>query len=227
VLSVIYLGFNEGYSASYGASLTRADLSHEAIRLGRLVFELLPDPEVCGLLALMLLHESRRVARVDPHGDLILLEEQDRACWDQALIAEGQQLVRRALASRRIGFYTLQAAISAVHAEAKSAADTDWRQIAALYDILLRVDPSPIVQLNRAVAIAMRDGPAAGLELVDAILQRGELTGYHLAQPARGEFLRRMGDAAGAANAFRQALSLAKQDSERRFLEKRLDLLGE
>lgn len=225
VLSVIYLVFNEGYSASSGASLTRADLSREAIRLGRLVLELLPDPEVCGLLALMLLHESRREARVDEHGDIILLEDQDRTRWDQQLITEGQSLVTQALATRRIGFYTLQAAISAVHAEAKSAAETDWRQIAALYDVLLRVDPSPIVQLNRAVAIAMRDGPAAGLQLIDEILAAGELTSYHLAHSARGEFLRQIGDLPAAQNAYRQALSLAKQDSERRFLENRLNTL--
>ncbi len=222
VLHVIYLVFNEGYSASSGASLTRADLSGEAIRLGRLLLELLPEPEVTGLLALMLLHESRRQARTSPTGEIILLDKQDRARWDRKLITEGIALVERALTSRRFGPYTLQAAIAAIHAEAPSAAMTDWAQIVALYDLLMRAAPSPIVELNRAVAVAMRDGPAAGLALVDAILARGELGDYHLIHSARADFCRRLGLAADARTSYGRALALTKQEPERRFLEKRL-----
>ena len=222
VLHVVYLVFNEGYSASSGESLTRADLSGEAIRLGRLLLELLPDSEVMGLLALMLLHESRRPARTSPDGDLILLERQDRSRWNRAAIEEGIALVERALSSKRIGPYALQAAIAAVHAEAPGTADTDWAQIVALYDLLMRADPSPVVALNRAVAVAMRDGPAAGLALVDAILARGELTEYHLAHSARADFHRRLGNAAAARASYERALALAKQAPERRFLERRL-----
>lgn len=222
VLRVVYLVFNEGYSASFGPSLTRADLSSEAIRLARLLVQLLPDPEVMGLLALLLLHESRRPARTLPNGDLVLLEQQDRSLWDQGLIREGIELVERALASKRIGPYTLQAAIAAVHAEAPSAQETDWAQIVALYDLLLRAEASPIIELNRAVAIAMRDGPAKGLELVDALLQSGELSDYHLAHAARADFCRRLGRNADARTSYERALALAKQEPERRFLEKRL-----
>jgi RNA polymerase sigma-70 factor (ECF subfamily) len=222
VLQVIYLVFNEGYSASSGASLTRADLSGEAIRLGRLLMELLPEPEVLGLLALMLLHESRRAARTSPAGDLVLMDDQDRALWNRDQIAEGGALVERALASRRFGPYTLQAAIAAVHAEAHDAAATDWAQIVALYDVLARTVPSPVVELNRAVAVAMRDGPEAGLGLIDAILARGELADYHLAHSARADFFRRLGRLEEAAAAYRQALALARQEPERRFLEGRL-----
>jgi RNA polymerase sigma-70 factor, ECF subfamily len=222
VLHVIYLVFNEGYSASSGASLTRHDLSGEAIRLGRLLVELLPDPEAVGLLALMLLHESRRAARTSPAGDLVLLVEQDRSLWNRELIAEGSALVRQALGSRRFGPYTLQAAIAAVHAEAPAAAATDWGRIVGLYDVLVRADPSPVVELNRAAAIAMRDGPAAGLALVDAILARGDLAGYHLAHAARAELSRRLGRTAEARAAYVQALALTGQEPERRFLERRL-----
>jgi RNA polymerase sigma-70 factor (ECF subfamily) len=222
VLHVIYLVFNEGYSASSGASLTRADLSGEAIRLGRLLLELLPEPEVMGLLALMLLHESRRQARTSDAGEIILLDQQDRARWDRKLITEGIGFVERALASRRFGPYTLQAAIAAIHAQAPSAAMTDWAQIVALYDLLIRVAPSPIVELNRAVAVAMRDGPAAGLTLVDAILARGELGDYHLIHSARADFCRRLGQATDARTSYERALALTKQEPERRFLEKRL-----
>jgi RNA polymerase sigma-70 factor, ECF subfamily len=222
VLRVIYLVFNEGYSASAGGSLTRTDLSGEAIRLGRLLVELLPEPEALGLLALMLLHESRRAARSTSTGDLVLLEDQDRALWDRALIAEGSALVERALVSRRFGPYTLQAAIAAVHAEAPDAAATDWAQIVGLYGVLARVEPSPVVELNRAVAVAMRDGPAAGLALIEAILARGELAGYHLAHAARAELCRRLGRNADARLAYRQALELVRQEPERRFLEQRL-----
>jgi RNA polymerase sigma-70 factor, ECF subfamily len=226
VLRVVYLVFNEAYSASSGASLTRHDLSAEAIRLGRLIGELLPEPEAFGLLALMLLHESRRVARTSPTGDLIVLEAQDRSLWDNEMIAEGTELVTRALASRRFGPYTLQAAIAAVHAEARAAADTDWPQIVGLYDVLVRIEPSPVVELNRAVAVAMRDGPDAGLELVDALLARGELDGYHLAHAARADFCRRLGKTAEARASYGRALALTQPKPERRFLEKRLDELA-
>ena len=226
VLQVIYLVFNEGYSASSGASLTRADLSGEAIRLGRLLVELLPEPEVMGLLALMLLQESRRVARTSPVGNLILLEDQDRSLWNREQIAEGTAMVERALSSRRFGPYTLQAAIAAVHAEAPSAAVTDWARIAGLYDALVRAEPSPVVELNRAVAVAMRDGPGAGLTLIDTILARGELTGYHLAHAARADLCRRLGKTAEARASYERALALARQEPERRFLERRLTELG-
>ncbi|QSA97903.1 RNA polymerase sigma factor [Methylococcus sp. EFPC2] len=222
VLRVIYLVFNEAYSASFGSSLTRCDLSGEAIRLGRLLIELLPEPEAMGLLALMLLHESRRSARTSASGELILLDEQDRTLWDADLIAEGVALVERALLSRRFGPYTLQAAIVAVHAEAASAGETDWEQIVGLYDVLAMADPSPVVELNRAVAVAMRDGPAAGLVLVDTILARGDLTDYHLAHSARADLCRRLGQYAEARAAFQRALALARQEPERRFLEGRL-----
>jgi RNA polymerase sigma-70 factor (ECF subfamily) len=227
VLHVVYLVFNEGYSASSGETLTRADLSGEAIRLGRLLVELLPEPEAIGLLALMLLHESRRPARTSASGELVLLDEQDRALWDPEKIAEGCALVERALRSRRFGPYALQAAIAAVHAEAPTAAATDWAQIAGLYDVLLRADPSPIVALNRAAAVAMRDGPAAGLALVDALLARGELADYHLAHSARADLLRRLGRSADARDAYARALTLARQEPERRFLGRRLRELAE
>ncbi|CUS36747.1 RNA polymerase sigma factor [Candidatus Nitrospira nitrificans] len=222
VLHVVYLVFNEGYSASFGAALTRADLSGEAIRLGRLLLRLLPEPEVMGLLALMLLHESRRAARASETGDLVLLEHQDRALWNRDYIGEGVELIERALASRRFGPYTLQAAIAAVHAEADSSAETDWAQIVALYDVLLRVDPSPIIALNRAVAVAMRDGPAEGLELVDELLKSGELADYHLAHAARADFCRRLGKTSEARVSYERALTLTKQEPERRFLQMRL-----
>ena len=222
VLDVIYLVFTEGYSASSGQSLTRADLSAEAIRLGRLLMELLPEPPVIGLLALMLLQESRRAARTDERGDLILLEDQNRQLWNEEQIAEGLDLVARALAGGRPDSYTLQAAIAAIHAQATAADQTDWRQIVALYDLLLRADPSPIVELNRAVAIAMRDGPAAGLASIDQILSRGDLEDYHLAYAARAELCRRVGKLAEAKAAYEKALSLARQEPERRFLEGRL-----
>ncbi|MCG5262806.1 RNA polymerase sigma factor [Cupriavidus gilardii] len=225
VLRVVYLVFNEGYSASSGDQLTRHDLSGEAIRLARLLLELLPEPEIMGLLALMLLHESRRAARTSPDGELVLLDEQDRSRWDRALIAEGTALVERALSSRRFGPYSLQAAISAVHAEADSAASTDWPQIVALYDVLLAIQPSPVVELNRAVAVAMRDGPEAGLALVDAILARGELTDYHLAHAARADLCRRLGRYADARAAYRTVLELVRQGPERRFIERRLAAL--
>ena len=222
VLYVIYLVFNEGYSASSGDSLTRPELTGEAIRLGRLLMELLPEPEVMGLLALMMVQESRTSARTNAMGELILLENQDRSLWNKDQIAEGVALVERALASRRFGPYTLQAAIAAVHAEASSTAATDWGQIAGLYDALLRIEPSPVVELNRAVAIAMRDGPLAGLELIDAIIARGDLTGYHLAHAARADLCRRLGKIADARAAYEQAISLVQQEPERRFLEQRL-----
>ena len=222
VLSVIYLVFNEGYSASSGESLTRADVSAEAIRLGRLLLELLPEPEVMGLLALMLLHESRRAARSSPEGDIILLEDQDRSRWNREQIFEGTELVRRALASERIGVYTIQAAISAVHAEAATAAATDWARIVALYDLLARAVPSPVVELNRAVAVAMRDGPQAGLERIDALLATGELNDYHLAHAARADLCRRLGRTGDAKHSYGRALELARQEPERRFLEKRI-----
>ncbi len=222
VLRVIYLVFNEGYSASSGASLTRHDLSGEAIRLARLLRELLPEPEVVGLLALMLLQESRRAARTSPAGELVLLDAQDRSLWNREQIAEGAALVEQALRSRRFGPYSLQAAIAAVHAEASSAEKTDWAQIVGLYDVLAKADPSPVVELNRAAAIAMRDGPAAGLVLIDAILGRGELDDYHLAHSARADLCRRLGRAADARAAYERALELTKQEPERRFLQRRL-----
>jgi RNA polymerase sigma-70 factor, ECF subfamily len=222
VLRVIYLVFNEGYTASSGAALTRHDLSGEAIRLGRLLVELLPEPEAVGLLGLMLLHESRRDARTSPSGELILLDDQDRSLWNRDLIAEGGRLVRQALASRQFGSYTIQAAIATVHAEAPTAADTNWSDIVGLYDVLLRWDPSPVIELNRAVALAMRDGPAAGLACVDAILARGDLRDYRLAHAARADFCRRLGKHAEARAAYDKALSLTSQEPERRFLERRL-----
>jgi RNA polymerase sigma-70 factor (ECF subfamily) len=225
VLHVVYLVFNEGYSASSGESLTRPDLSGEAIRLGRLLVGLLPEPEVMGLLALLLLHESRRAARASPEGELVLLEDQDRSLWNREQIAEGLALVDRALSSRRFGPYALQAAIAAVHAQAPDVAATDWDQIVALYDVLMQAAPSPVVELNRAVAVAMRDGPAAGLPLIDAILARGELADYHLAHAARADLCRRSGRTAEARSSYRSALALAQQEPERRFLERRLNAL--
>jgi RNA polymerase sigma-70 factor (ECF subfamily) len=222
VLRVIYLVFNEGYSASSGASLTRHDLSSEGIRLGRLLVELLSEPEAVGLLALMLLQESRRAARTSLSGDLVLLEDQDRSLWNREFIKEGLDLVQRALASRRFGPYTLQAAIALVHAEAPTAAETDWAQIFGLYDLLLQAEPSPVVELNRAVALAMRDGPAAGLSLVEAILARGDLENYHLAHAARADLCRRLGRAVEARTSYERALALTRQEPERRFLERRL-----
>ncbi|MGE5104729.1 MAG: RNA polymerase sigma factor [Betaproteobacteria bacterium] len=222
VLRVIYLVFNEGYSASSGASLTRVDLSAEAIRLGQLLVELLPEPEAIGLLALVLLQESRRAARASPTGELILLADQDRSLWNRTLIQRGSALVERALASRRIGPYALQAAIAAVHANAESAAATDWSEIVGLYDVLLRLEPSPVVELNRAVAVAMRDGPAAGLALVERILARGDLAEYHLAHAAHADLCRRLGAHARARASYERALALARQEPERRFLERRL-----
>jgi len=222
VLRVIYLVFNEGYSASSGASATRADLSAEALRLARLLVELLPEPEAMGLLALMLLHESRRAARTSASGDLILLEDQDRSKWDPGLIAEGVALVERALSSRRFGPYSLQAAISAVHAEARTPEATDWPQIVALYDVLAGLDPSPVIALNRAVAIAMRDGPAVALPLVDEILKKGDLQHYHLAHAAHADLCRRLGRNFEARASYIRALALARQEPERRFLKQRL-----
>jgi RNA polymerase sigma-70 factor, ECF subfamily len=227
VLHVLYLVFNEGYLASAGESLTRPDLSAEAVRLARLLTELLPEPESMGLLALMLLHEARRASRTSPAGELVLLEDQDRGLWNRAQIDEGLGLVERALSSRRFGPYTLQAAIAAVHAEAPDAGRTDWRQIVGLYDVLLRVDGSPIVQLNRAAAIAMRDGPAAGLELIDAILARDELTDYHPAHAARADLCRRLGRVPDAIGAYERALALTSQAPERRFFQRRLAELRE
>lgn len=222
VLRVIYLVFNEGYSASMGAELTRDELTREAIRLGYLLLELLPEAEVMGLLALMLLHESRRTARISATGELILLDEQDRSLWQQDLIEEGCALVERGLRSGHAGPYCLQAAIAAVHAEAASAERTDWAQIVGLYDILLRLQPSPVIQLNRAVALAKRDGPAAGLEQVEAILSRGDLQDYHLAHAARADFCRQLGQVGAARESYQLALALARQSPERRFLEQRL-----
>ena len=222
VLRVIYLVFNEGYSASSGDSLTRHDLSNEAIRLARLLVELLPEPEAMGLLALMLLHESRRAARSSPSGDLILLDEQDRSRWDRKQIAEGVTLVERALSVRRPGPYCLQAAIAAVHAEAQSAAETDWADIVGLYALLAQMEPSPVIELNRAVAVAMRDGPLAGLSLVDAILARGDLSDYRLAQVGARRVCRRLGRNADAQESYQRALALTRQEPERRFLERRL-----
>jgi RNA polymerase sigma-70 factor (ECF subfamily) len=222
VLRVVYLVFNEGYSASSGESLTRVDLSGEAIRLGKLLVELLPQPEVIGLLALMLLQESRRAARASPAGELVLLSEQDRSLWNRAQIEEGSALVQRALASRRFGPYTLQAAIAAVHADAARADATDWREIVGLYDVLLRAEPSPVVELNRAVAVAMRDGPAAGLALIDAILARGDLQDYHLAHAAQADLCRRLGRTEQARASYERALALTRQEPERRFLQRRV-----
>ena len=227
VLRVVYLVFNEGYSASSGSSLTRHDLSGEALRLGRLLHELLPEPEVAGLLALMLLQESRRVARASDTGELILLADQDRSLWNREQITEGQALVEKSLASRRFGPYTLQAAIAAVHAAAPDAGATDWTEIVALYDVLARMEPSPVVELNRAVAVAMRDGPAAGLALVEGILARGDLADYHLAHSVRADLCRRLGKAADARASYQRALSLARQEPERRFLERRLSELSQ
>lgn len=226
VLRVVYLVYNEGYSASAGATLTRADLSAEAIRLGRLLVELLPEPEAQGLLALMLLNESRRAARATAAGDIVLLADQDRSAWDRALIAEGLELAARALAAPEIGAYALQAAIAAQHAAAPDAAATDWGRIVALYDLLLRASPTPVVELNRAIAVAMRDGPGAGLALVDAILARGELAEYRLAHSARADLLRRLGRVAEAREAYGRALELARQEPERRFLAGRIAELG-
>jgi RNA polymerase sigma-70 factor (ECF subfamily) len=225
VLRVIYLVFNEGYSASIGNALTREDLTREAIRLGRLLMELLPEPEVMGLLALMLLHESRRPARTSSSGELIVLDEQDRSLWDAELIAEGCALVERALTTRRFGPYCLQAAIAAVHAEAPTAAETDWPQIVGLYDVLLRAVPSPVIELNRAAALAKRDGPLAGLMLIEGILARGELLDYHLAHSARAEFCRQLGRVEEARAAYERALELTQQVPERRFIEGRLRAL--
>ena len=222
VLRVVYLVFNEGYSASSGDSLTRHDLSGEAIRLGRLLIELLPEPEAMGRLALMLLHDSRHAARTSPTGDLILLENQDRALWNRNQITEGVSLVDRALSSGPVGPYTLQAAIASVHAQAPSSAATDWPQIVSLYDLLMRAEPSPVVELNRAVAVAMHDSPLAGLTLVDAILARGDLGNYHLVHAARADLCRRLGRTAEARDSYERALSLTQQEPERRFLERRL-----
>jgi RNA polymerase sigma-70 factor (ECF subfamily) len=226
VLQVTYLVFNEGYAASSGESLTRHDLTAEAIRLGRLIVELLPDPEAIGLLALMLLQESRRAARTSPSGDVVLLEDQDRSLWNQAQIREGTSLLERAMAVGRVGPYTIQAAMAAVHATAPNARATDWHEMVELYDALLQIEPSPIVELNRAVAVAMRDGPEAGLELIDDILDSGDLADYHLAHAARADLSRRLGRTAEARESYEQALALAKQEPERRFLQKRLRELG-
>jgi RNA polymerase sigma-70 factor (ECF subfamily) len=226
VLRVVYLVFNEGYSASSGAALTRHDLSSEAITLGRLLVELMPEPEALGLLALMLLHDSRRAARTSPSGELILLNDQDRSLWNRGQIAEGLALVERALAAPQVGPYAVQAAIAAVHTNAPSTDATDWAQIVALYDLLARAEPSPVVELNRAVAVAMRDGPSAGLVLIDAILAGGDLSDYHLAHAARADLCRRLGRTAEARSSYERALSLTEQEPERRFLERRLAELG-
>ena len=225
VLRVVYLVFNEGYSASAGRSLTRHDLSGEAIRLGRLLVHLLPQPESLGLLALMLLHDARRAARTSPTGDLILLEEQDRSLWNREQIAEGASLIERALAAQQVGPYTIQAAIAAVHAHAPSSAATDWSQIVGLYDLLMRATPSPIIGLNRAAAVAMRDGPLAGLTLIDSILAAGDLTNYHLAHAARADLCRRLGRTEEARISYDRALSLTQQEPEQRFLKRRIEEL--
>jgi RNA polymerase sigma-70 factor, ECF subfamily len=222
VLRVVYLVFNEGYAASSGEALTRADLSAEAIRLARLLAALQPEPETEGLLALMLLQDSRRAARTAGNGDIVLLDDQDRSLWDRAQIAEGLALLRRALASRRFGPYTLQAAIAAAHAEAPTAGATDWARIVATYDLLLEAEPSPVVELNRAAAVAMRDGPAAGLALVDALLARGDLAGYQPAHAARADLCRRLGRAEEARESYRRAIELTRQEPARRYLERRL-----
>jgi RNA polymerase sigma-70 factor (ECF subfamily) len=222
VLQVVYLVFNEGYSAAAGAEVTRAELTGEAIRLGRLLMELRPEPEVMGLLSLMLLQESRRAARTSPSGELILLDNQDRALWNREQIAEGMALVEKALNSRRFGAYTLQAAIAAVHAEAESAAATDWRQIVVLYNQLVRIQPSPVVHLNRAVAIAMRDGPEVGLAHIDAVLEHGGLANYYLAHSARADMCRRLGRTAEARSSYEKALALTQQGPERQFLQERI-----
>ena len=227
VLRVIYLVFNEGYTASSGPDLMRLDLASEAIRLGRLLVELLAEPEALGLLALMLLHDSRRAARASRQGELIVLEEQNRSLWNRAQIEEGVALVARAIASRRFGPYTLQAAIAAIHCQAARAAETDWNEIVGLYDLLTRIEPSPIVALNRAVAVAMRDGPAAGLALVEALLARGELADYRLAHATRADLCRRLGRTEDARAAYARALALTRQEAERQFLERRLAELGE
>src|SRR5437588_767052 len=225
VLQVVYLVFNEGYSAAAGAEVTRAELTGEAIRLGRLLTELRPEPEVIGLLSLMLLQESRHAARTSPTGELILLENQNRSLWNREQIAEGVALLEKALKSRRFGSYTLQAAIAAVHAEAESTAVTDWRQIVALYDRLLRIHPSPVVQLNRAVAVAMCDGPEAGLTQIDAVLEHGELANYYLAHSARADMYRRLGRTAEARSSYEKALALTQQEPERQFLQERIQQL--
>ena len=225
VLHVIYLVFNEGYLTSSGTSLTRADLSGEAIRLGRLLVELMPEPEAMGLLALMTLHEARRSSRATASGEMVLLEDQDRSLWDRAQIEEGVALVEQALGSHRFGPYTLQAAIAAIHAEAQNPGATDWAQIVGLYDVLLKTDPSPVIELNRAAAVAMRDGPEAGLALIDAILVRGDLTGYHLAYAARGDLCRSLGRVPEAISAYERALEIATQEAERRFINGRLEAL--
>ncbi len=225
VLHVIYLVFNEGYAASSGASLTRHDLSAEAIRLGRLLVELLPEPEAVGLLALMLLHESRRQARTTADGELVLLDDQDRSLWNREMIAEGMALVEQALRSRQFGPYTLQAAIAAVHADAATAAETDWAEIVGLYDVLLKADPSPVIELNRAAAVAMRDGPEKGLMLIDSILIRGDLADYALAHSARAELCRRLGRTTEANESYNRALALTRQAPQRRFLERRIEQL--
>jgi RNA polymerase sigma-70 factor (ECF subfamily) len=227
VLRVVYLVFNEGYAASSGASLTRHDLSTEAIRLGRLLVDLLPEPEAMGLLALMLLQESRRTARASASGELILLDDQDRALWNRDQIAEGTGLVERALSSRRVGPYMIQAAIAAVHAGAATPSDTDWTEIVGLYDVLSMLDGSPVIELNRAVAVAMRDGPAAGLALIDAILERGDLSDYRLAHAARADLCRRLGRTADARASYGRALALTRTEPERRFLERRLAELAQ
>ena len=225
VLRVVYLVFNEGYSASSGTEITRHDLSSEAISLGRLLFDLLPEPDVAGLVGLMLLHDSRRAARASPAGDLVLLEDQNRALWNRDYIKEGTALVQRALAAGAVGPYTLQAAIAAVHANAAATDATNWGEIVALYDLLVRAEPSPVIELNRAVAVAMRDGPETGLKLIDAILARGALENYHLAHAARADLCRRLGQTAAARVSYQRALSLTQQAPEKRFIERRLEEL--